>query len=158
MGFPCPDCCEEESSSLSSESSIAECELVCGEDRPDDFQVTFAGIIEDGCGDCDTWNDSFILSFDYETVDQHTCRWAWASGESPVCGMNNIDLAISYRPATEDWAALVRLGGPTVVVHYQRVFIERPDCKTWSSLDVPYSLTTWAACDPSASTCSLTAL
>lgn len=126
------------------------CNLCLNNIAPTRFQAAIAGVLNGTCGDCDTYNDTFIVDFVSSIPNQ--CDWRYNFAE--VCGDTYIELVIYVVGATT-W---IRVNfQPTTSLYWAKSFVN-PDCMNFNNEELTISAGS-PECDPTAiGTCHITSL
>ncbi len=127
----------------------------CDGTVPTQLQVTFSDIAEDGCGDCDTLNDSFIVDLDIPEQTDINCTWYYYF-DSQVCNVDDIQVMVQE---AGNWLVAFgsdNAGGYDVATWYKTGLSIPPSCSP-EDQDVPFfSQSLGEPCDYSPSSCTVT--
>lgn len=158
--FPCPECCEEESSSSSlgfSSSSSASCSTHssslddcphCTTGNLPDLQVDLAGVTNLNCATCaSAVNGSFIAGQFGACIKSYTF--------SAGCHPDSIKVEVL---SVGGYHVKVDVNDILNTAQFRKNFASKPDCTSWSVLDIPYVGGTSSDCDFTSATCKLTSL
>jgi len=143
---PCTSCCPEGKET---------CENCEDDLAPNEFQVMLSGIIEDGCGDCDSLNDTYVVPW-REVVG---CRWYYYL-PAEICNVATVEVQVMAPYLLLGYHINVYLmdASWTALCRWTKDYgVEKPDCDALNNEVIPLSWQGWT-CDASSSTCLLTAL
>lgn len=146
---PCGSCCEED----------VDCTSCDGDLGPGTFVVTFAGIIDNGCTDCDeTCNDSFGAAF--VPGSSPYCHWRYIFDASPCSEIAMVRVLLQPDGSggyNLDAFLADALGTGKIV--FRKNYATKPDCRSLANEDIPFLSEAGTDCqtDPATRSCKLTA-
>lgn len=153
-GYPCSPCCEG-----------IKCPCACT-DAWVDIEVTFAGVADGLCSDCDpSFNDTFILT---RTLNDclATGRCYWRYVESGTCDdpcfyanvhYYDVDGHYYFNVRVDDHGSCGTLLNPDGY-WFADLGLSKPDCTNWTDLNIPYVSSSGSECDWSSATCSVSSV
>ena len=132
-----------------------------GEAPPDEWQVVLAGIENIGgkCGQCGTFNDTFVLPVWNVGSWGISCWWQYQFDPN-VCDIAALGLLVQKSfGVMKIYVGLIVWEFHTYS-QWLKIIDPHPGCSAISGEDVPFDYKSWAECDPDSnpSTCTVTAL
>lgn len=140
-GYPC--CC-------------AKCECVfCNEPHPQSYSIVVAGVSNDGCASCGTYNDTFVVQCDLDS-DATGCTFTYAFNPVP-CSDDPLSYLV-FQMRNLEWRAW--LGTPAFQdLIWRKTFATKPDCGQAGVVLTKFGLDSSSDCNlDTGSTATVTAL
>jgi hypothetical protein len=131
------------------------CDFCLSDLAPPRVQVSISGMIDATCGDCDTWNATFIC--DRLNFGATICDWYYDSGS--LCGAAILVVRLSFNSGLGLFQMLVQVDSASGAFFFLTTSATAFDCMNWSAFNVPASGEVLNPCDFSLGvSCTITAL
>jgi hypothetical protein len=122
---------------------------------PPRLQVSISGMIDATCGDCDTWNGTFIC--DNVGFGPLVCDWYYTGGT--LCGTASLLVRLSFNSGFGVYQMFVSVDGPSGSFFFQSNSATQFDCMNWSAFALGGGGEVLNPCDFSlGASCTVTAL
>ncbi len=143
---PCGSCCEE----------AVDCTNCDGELGPGTFVVNFTGIVDNGCAECGTYNDSFGATF---LSGGSFCQWRYIFDSSPCSEVAMVRVLLSPDGGGYKLDAMLADALGTGKIVFRKTYASKPDCRALLEEDIPFLSETGTDCQTDSGTrsCKITA-